>query len=59
MNKGQELQDEYSDLLHNSRVGRSRHGAHFCNLNLTFISYRFRNIRQKVLKFKKFDVKRA
>jgi hypothetical protein len=35
------------------RVGRSRHGAHFCNLNLTFFSYSFWNITRKVLKFKK------
>jgi hypothetical protein len=28
-------------------------------LNLTFISYSFWNIRRKVLKFKKFDEKRA
>jgi hypothetical protein len=42
-----------SDLLQNCRVGRSRHGAHFCNLNLTSISYSFWNITRKVLKFKK------
>ena len=41
MKKGQELQDGLSDLLQNCRVGRSRHGAHFCNLNLTSISYSF------------------
>jgi hypothetical protein len=29
------------DLLKHGRVGRSRHGAHFCNLNLTPISYSF------------------
>jgi hypothetical protein len=37
--KGQELLDGYSYLLQNCRVGRYRHGAHFCNLNLTSISY--------------------
>ena len=31
----------------------------FCNLKLTFISYSFWNIRRKVLKFYKFDEKRA
>ena len=36
-----------------TRVGRSRHGAHFCNLNLTSISYSFWNIIRKVLKLKK------
>ena len=41
MKKGQELQDGYSDLLQNCRVGRTRQGAHFCNLNLTSISYSF------------------
>jgi hypothetical protein len=40
-------------------VGRSRHGAHFCNLNLTSISYSFWNKGRKVLKFWKFDEKRA
>jgi hypothetical protein len=39
------------------RVSRSWHAAHFCNLNLTFISYSFWNIRWKVLKFYKFDEK--
>ena len=52
MKKGQELQDGWSDLLPNWRVGISRHGAHFCNLNLTSISYSFWNITQKVLKLK-------
>ena len=33
--------------------------AHFCNLNLTSISYSFWNIRRKVIKLKKFDEKRA
>jgi hypothetical protein len=42
-----------------SRVGRSGHAAHFCILKLTFISYSFWNIRRKVLKFYKFDEKRA
>ena len=32
-------------------VGRYRHGAHFCNLNLTSISYSSWNITRKVLKF--------
>jgi hypothetical protein len=35
------------------RVGRYWHAAHFCNLNLTSISYRFWNIRRKELKLKK------
>ena len=39
------------DLLHNCRVGRSWHAANFCNINLTFISYSFWNIRRKVLLF--------
>ena len=48
------------DLLQNCRVGRSWHAANFCNLNLTFISYSFWNIRWKVLIFfYKFDEKRA
>jgi hypothetical protein len=39
---------------------RSWHAEHFCNLNLTFISYSFWNIRRKVLFFfYKFDDKRA
>jgi hypothetical protein len=38
---------------------RSWYAAHFCNLKLTFISYSFWNIRQKALKFYKFDEKRA
>ena len=37
----------------NCRVGRYRHGAPFCNLNLTSISYSFWNITRKVLKLKK------
>ena len=53
MKKGQELQYGCSDALENCRVGRSRHGAHFCNLNLTSISYSFWNITRKVLKLKK------
>ena len=48
------------DFLQNCRVGRSWHAANFCNLNLTFISYSFWNIRWKVLNFfYKFDEKRA
>jgi hypothetical protein len=44
----------------NQRVGRSWHAANFCNLDLTFISYSFWNIRRKVLIFfYKFDEKRA
>ena len=43
----------------NCRVGRSWYAAQFCNLKLTFISYNFLNIRRKVLKFYKFDEKRA
>ena len=58
MKKGQELQDGYSYLLQNCRVDRYRHGAHFCNLNLTSISYSCWNIRGKVLKCWKFDEKR-
>ena len=53
MKKRQELQYGKSDVLQNCRVGRSRHGAHFCNLNLTSISYSFWNITRKVLKLKK------
>jgi hypothetical protein len=37
---------------------RSWHVAHFCNLNLTYISYSCWNIRRKVLKCWKFDEKR-
>ena len=55
MKKGQELQD----LLQNCRVGRSRHGAHFFNLNLTSITYSFWNITRKVLKLKKKIDRRA
>ena len=33
--------------------------SHFCNLNLTFISYSFWNRGRKVLKFRKFYEKRA
>jgi hypothetical protein len=40
-------------------VCRSWHAEHFCNLNLTSISYRFWNKGRKVLKFRKFDEKRA
>ena len=40
------------------RVGRSWHAAHFCNLNLTCISYSFWNKGRKVLKLWKFDEKR-
>jgi hypothetical protein len=40
------------DLLKNCNIGRSRNAAHFCNLNLTSISYSVWNIRRKVLKFK-------
>jgi hypothetical protein len=46
------------NLLQNCRVGRSWHVAHFCNLNLTSISYSCWNIRGKVLKCWKFDEKR-
>jgi hypothetical protein len=38
---------------------RSWHVAHFCNLNLTYISYSCWNIRRKVLKCWKFDEKRV
>jgi hypothetical protein len=56
--KGQLLQNGYSDLLKNCRVGRSWH-AHVCCLNLTSISYSFWNKGQQVLKCWKFDEKRA
>jgi hypothetical protein len=42
----------------NCRVGRSRHTAHLCNLNLTSISYSFWNKGRKVLKLWKFDMKK-
>jgi hypothetical protein len=57
--KGQLLQNGYSDLLKNCRVGRSWHAEHVCCLNLTSISYSFWNKGQKVLKFWKFDEKKA
>jgi hypothetical protein len=41
------------------QVGRSCHAAHFCNFNLTSISYSFWNIRRKVLKILKFDEKKG
>ena len=43
----------------NCKVDRSRHGAYFCNLNLTSISYSFWNITQEVLKLKKKIDRRA
>jgi hypothetical protein len=52
-------QDGWSDLLQNYRVGRSWHAEHVCSLSLTSISYSYRNIRRKILKFWKFDEKRA
>ena len=57
--KGQLLQNGYSDLLKNCRVGRSWHAEHVCSLNLTSISYSFWNKGQKVLKFWKFDEKKG
>jgi hypothetical protein len=57
MNKGQQLQNGYWDLLQNCRVGRSWHGAPFCNLKLTSISYSFWNKGRKVLKVWKCDEK--
>ena len=57
--KGQQLQDGYSDLPQNCRVGRSWHAAHFCNLNLTSISYSFWNIRWKILKLEKKKIKKG
>jgi hypothetical protein len=57
--KGQLLQNGYSDLLKNCRVGRSWHAEHVCSLNLTSISYSFWNKGQKVLTFWKVDEKRA
>ena len=57
--KGQLLQNGYSDLLKNCRVGKSWHAEHVCSLNLTSISYSFLNKGQKELKFWKFDEKRA
>jgi hypothetical protein len=59
MKKGQLLQNGYSDLLKNCKVGRSWHVEHVCSLNLTSISYSFWNKGQNVLKFWKFDEKRA
>jgi hypothetical protein len=59
MKKGQLLQNGYSDLLKNCRVGRSWNAEHVCSLNLTSISYSFWNKGQKVLTFLKFDEKRA
>jgi hypothetical protein len=59
MKKGQLLQNGYSDLLKNCRVGRSWNAEHVCSLNLTFISYSFWNKGQKVLTFWKFDEKKA
>jgi hypothetical protein len=59
MKKGQQLQDGYWDLLQNCRVGRSWHIEHVWCLNLTSISYRFWNKERKLLKFRKFDEKRA
>jgi hypothetical protein len=50
---------ETDGLLKHCKVGRSRHGAHICNLNLTSISYRFWNKGRKVLKYWQFDEKRA
>jgi hypothetical protein len=38
---------------------RSWHAEHFCSLNFPSISYSFWDIRRKVLKFYKFDEKRA
>jgi hypothetical protein len=46
--KGQLLQNGYSDLLKNCRVGRSWHAEYVCSLNLTSISYSFWNKGQKV-----------
>jgi hypothetical protein len=40
-------------------VGRSWHAEHVCSSNLTFISNRFGNKGQKVLKCWKFDEKRV
>ena len=59
MKKGQELQDGYSDLLHNCRVGRCWHAEDVCSLNLTSIPYSFWNKGRKVLKVWKFDEKRT
>jgi hypothetical protein len=59
MKKGQLLQNGYSDLLKNCRVGRSWYAEHVCCLNLTSISYSFWNKKWKVLKILKFDEKRA
>jgi hypothetical protein len=47
------------DLLKHCRVCRSWHTEHVCCLYLTSISYRFWNKGQKLLKFRKFDAKRA
>ena len=40
-------------------VGRSWQAEHVCSLNLTSISYSFLNKGRKVLKFGKFNKKRA
>jgi hypothetical protein len=60
MKKGQFLPYEKSDLFQNCTVCRSLHALFVSNLNLTFISYSFLNVRRKVLKLKKKnDEKRA
>ena len=41
--------------LKNCSVVRSSHSAHFCNLNLTSISYSFWNIRRKIFKLEKIE----
>ena len=56
--KGQLLQNGYSDLLKNWRVGRSWLAEHVCSLNLTSISYSVWNKGQNVLKYWKFDKKK-
>jgi hypothetical protein len=58
MKKGQQLQDEYSDLLHNCSVCISWHTEHVCCFNLPSVSYSFWNTGRKVLRFGKFDEKR-
>jgi hypothetical protein len=46
-------------LLQRYLLQRSSRAAIFCNFNLTSIFYRFWNKGRKLLKFRKFDEKRA
>jgi hypothetical protein len=49
----------HTAIAKNYSVGRSWQAEHVCSLNLTSISYTFWNKGRKVLKFWKFDEKRA